>query len=133
MFIKECTLSYGKVKLVLKHNRYFVESTNPEAMQAILKDRVIQQTRLVQQEEEDMENPLASLIVSQPSQIQPLQFGAKKTGSAQDSKDTSGSDEHSTSVPSDIYDYLEKIDRDEEESDEQVCGHVTMCDCHKDS
>lgn len=29
-------------------------------------------------------------------------------------------------MPSDIYDYLEKIDRDEEESDEQVCGHVTI-------
>ena len=24
-----CTLSYGKVKLVLKHNRYFVESIYP--------------------------------------------------------------------------------------------------------
>ena len=24
-----CTLSYGKVKLVLKHNRYFVESSYP--------------------------------------------------------------------------------------------------------
>ena len=24
-----CTLSYGKVKLVLKHNRYFVESSHP--------------------------------------------------------------------------------------------------------
>ena len=28
-FIQECTLSYGKVKLVLKHNRYFVESIYP--------------------------------------------------------------------------------------------------------
>ena len=26
---KLCTLSYGKVKLVLKHNRYFVESSHP--------------------------------------------------------------------------------------------------------
>ncbi|CAF4791391.1 unnamed protein product, partial [Rotaria sp. Silwood2] len=25
-FIKLCTLTYGKVKLVLKHNQYFVES-----------------------------------------------------------------------------------------------------------
>lgn len=28
-YIKMCTLSYGKVKLVLKHNRYFVESVYP--------------------------------------------------------------------------------------------------------
>ncbi len=27
--LQECTLSYGKVKLVLKENRYFVESTHP--------------------------------------------------------------------------------------------------------
>ena len=28
-FLQDCTLSYGKVKLVLKHNRYFVESSFP--------------------------------------------------------------------------------------------------------
>ena len=27
--LQDCTLSYGKVKLVLKHNRYFVESAFP--------------------------------------------------------------------------------------------------------
>ena len=35
-------------------------------------------------------------------------------------QDTSGTDEQSSSVPSDIFDYLEKMDRDEEESDEPV-------------
>lgn len=41
-----CTLSYGKVKLVLKHNRYFVESQFPEVLQKLLKDPVIQECRL---------------------------------------------------------------------------------------
>lgn len=45
-FIKLCTLSYGKVKLVLKHNKYFVESPFPEVLQKILKDPVIQECRL---------------------------------------------------------------------------------------
>lgn len=40
-----CTLSYGKVKLVLKHNKYFVESTHPEVLQKLLKDPVIQECR----------------------------------------------------------------------------------------
>jgi len=40
-FIRDCTLSYGKVKLVLKHNRYFVESTHPDILQKLLKDPVI--------------------------------------------------------------------------------------------
>jgi len=40
-FIRDCTLSYGKVKLVLKHNRYFVESVYPDILQKLLKDPVI--------------------------------------------------------------------------------------------
>lgn len=40
--IEECTLSYGKVKLVLKHNRYFIESSHSDVVQTLLKDRVIQ-------------------------------------------------------------------------------------------
>lgn len=46
-FIRGCTLSYGKVKLVLKHNRYFVESSHPETLQLLLKDRIIREARLV--------------------------------------------------------------------------------------
>ncbi|KAL0954646.1 hypothetical protein HGRIS_003598 [Hohenbuehelia grisea] len=46
-FIRERTLSYGKVKLVLKHNKYFVESSHPETLQFLLKDRVIREARLV--------------------------------------------------------------------------------------
>jgi DNA excision repair protein ERCC-3 len=40
-------LSYGKVKLVLKHNKYFVESSHPETLQILLKDRVIREARIV--------------------------------------------------------------------------------------
>ena len=45
-FIKLCTMSYGKVKLVLKHNRYFVESAFPDVIQRILQDDVIHECRL---------------------------------------------------------------------------------------
>ena len=41
-----CTLSYGKVKLVLKHNRYFVESRHSDVMQKLVKDPVIQSCML---------------------------------------------------------------------------------------
>ncbi|KAG6909940.1 transcription factor TFIIH complex ERCC-3 subunit [Tephrocybe rancida] len=46
-FIRERTLSYGKVKLVLKHNKYFVESSHPETLQLLLKDRIIREARLI--------------------------------------------------------------------------------------
>ncbi|ESK82425.1 dna repair helicase rad25 [Moniliophthora roreri MCA 2997] len=49
-FIRSCTLSYGKVKLVLKHNRYCVESSYAEILQLLLKDRVIREARVVRQE-----------------------------------------------------------------------------------
>lgn len=45
-FIRERTLSYGKVKLVLKHNKYYVESSHPETLQLLLKDRIIREARL---------------------------------------------------------------------------------------
>jgi len=51
-FIRERTLSYGKVKLVLKHNKYFVESSHPETLQLLLKDRTIRDARVVTQSNE---------------------------------------------------------------------------------
>ncbi|OHE92339.1 DNA repair helicase rad25 [Colletotrichum orchidophilum] len=40
-FIEGCTQSFGKVKLVLKNTKYFVESTDPVILQKLLKDSVI--------------------------------------------------------------------------------------------
>ncbi|KAH3688562.1 hypothetical protein WICPIJ_000443 [Wickerhamomyces pijperi] len=45
-FIKGATVSYGKVKLVLKHNRYFVESTQADILQMLLKDEVLGKLRI---------------------------------------------------------------------------------------
>ncbi|KAI8962496.1 DNA repair helicase rad25 [Daldinia sp. FL1419] len=40
-FISSCASSYGKVKLVIKDTKYFVESTDPEVLQKLLKDQII--------------------------------------------------------------------------------------------
>lgn len=45
-FIRDRTKSYGKVKLVLKHNKYLVESSHPETLQFLLKDKTIREARL---------------------------------------------------------------------------------------
>lgn len=45
-FIKGATVSYGKVKLVLKNNRYFLESPQADILQMLLKDPVIGQLRV---------------------------------------------------------------------------------------
>ncbi|KAJ3302809.1 hypothetical protein HDV03_004560 [Kappamyces sp. JEL0829] len=46
-FIKDCTLSYGKVKLVLKRNRYYLESTYPAILRKLLVDPVIKAARVM--------------------------------------------------------------------------------------
>ncbi|EJD36361.1 TFIIH basal transcription factor complex helicase XPB subunit [Auricularia subglabra TFB-10046 SS5] len=40
-FIRDCTVSYGKVQLVLKNSKYFIESKHAEIIQRLLKDPVV--------------------------------------------------------------------------------------------
>ena len=44
-FIRNCTTSYGKIKLVLRENKYSVESTHPEVIRLLLNDSVISSAR----------------------------------------------------------------------------------------
>ncbi|KAI9018305.1 P-loop containing nucleoside triphosphate hydrolase protein [Hyaloraphidium curvatum] len=46
-FIEECTTSFGKVKLVLKHNRYFIESQHADVLRMLLRDEIIGAARVV--------------------------------------------------------------------------------------
>ena len=45
-FILECTRAFGKVKLVLKHNRFFLETSDTKVLQKLLKDEIIGSQRL---------------------------------------------------------------------------------------
>lgn len=45
-FIHASTANYGKVKLVLKKNRYFVESPFPELLKSLLRDDIISRARI---------------------------------------------------------------------------------------
>ncbi|KAI8065782.1 P-loop containing nucleoside triphosphate hydrolase protein [Gongronella butleri] len=74
-FIRSCTLSYGKVKLVLKHNRYYVESSHPETLQMLLKDAVISPGRVVRDDND-------VIISGPPSVMQAQQNGKNKPGNA---------------------------------------------------
>lgn len=47
-FIRSCTVSYGKVKLVLKFNRYWIESSSTGTLQLLLKDPIISQSRVAE-------------------------------------------------------------------------------------
>ncbi|XP_078573566.1 general transcription and DNA repair factor IIH helicase/translocase subunit XPB-like [Branchiostoma floridae x Branchiostoma japonicum] len=124
-FIKLCTVSYGKVKLVLKHNRYFVESSFPDVLQTLLKDSGIQDCRLRHSIEEGVENVEDDLIVGQLSgksafQVKkPPQAGQNGANSAPAPGEDGEKEKEESAVPEDIFDYYEKIDREDEEAEEQ--------------
>lgn len=50
------------MKLVLKHNKYFVESPFPEVLQKLLKDPVIQECRLRKTVEEDKDGFITDVL-----------------------------------------------------------------------
>ncbi|KRT85080.1 helicase [Oryctes borbonicus] len=105
-FIRLCTLSYGKVKLVLKHNKYFVESPHPEVLQKLLKDPVIQECRLRHNVEAEGDEEFITQV--QEKKNVPS-FGAKPG--------TSSEPTENTTVPDDITNFYDKIDNEEEEEE----------------
>ncbi|XP_045766896.1 general transcription and DNA repair factor IIH helicase subunit XPB [Maniola jurtina] len=99
-FIQLCTLSYGKVKLVLKHNRYLVESKHVEVLQKLLKDPVIQQCRLRRDGDDDL---LASALPTKPA------TATAKPG--EDKPSVNGE------VPEDISQFYQQLDKDDDEDE----------------
>jgi len=43
--VEACTANYGKVKLVLQRNKFFLESPEPRVLRELLADEVIQRAR----------------------------------------------------------------------------------------
>ncbi|CAF4638708.1 unnamed protein product, partial [Rotaria sp. Silwood2] len=104
-FIQLCTLSYAKVKLVLKHNRYFVESAYPDVLKKLLEDSQIQECRLVTTGTSLDTNT----ITEKPRVVIP------GTTAANASTTTDTPTTTNEQVPDDIRRLYEKIDRDEED------------------
>ncbi|XP_057336150.1 general transcription and DNA repair factor IIH helicase subunit XPB [Microplitis mediator] len=119
-FIQLCTLSYGKVKLVLKHNKYFVESPFPDVLQKLLKDPVIQECRL-RKKVDDPEKD--GLITNIQTKIAAPQFGAKPlvvnppaaSSTTGDPKDPAA---EAAPVPEDITKFFDKMDKEDEDEEE---------------
>ncbi|KAI7835846.1 hypothetical protein COHA_010244 [Chlorella ohadii] len=51
-FVRACTQNYGKVKLVLQQNRFFVESPHPDILRQLLRDTVIKDAAMKPKEGE---------------------------------------------------------------------------------
>lgn len=110
-FIKLCTVSYGKVKLVLKHNRYFVESSHPDVIQHLLQDPVIRECRLRNSEGEATE-----LITETFTSKSAISKTAEGSGGPSTSRVIDPQDK--SDIPMDLFDFYEQMDKDEEEEEE---------------
>ncbi|KAM5279902.1 general transcription and DNA repair factor IIH helicase/translocase subunit XPB [Ctenodactylus gundi] len=110
-FIKLCTVSYGKVKLVLKHNRYFVESSHPDVIQHLLQDPVIRECRLRNAEGEATE--LITETFTSKSAISKTAEGSSGPSTSRVTDPQGKSD-----IPTDLFDFYEQMDKDEEEEEE---------------
>lgn len=112
-YIQMCTLSYGKVKLVLKHNRYFVESPFPDVIQKLLKDPVIQNCRLKRGDDD--------LVITESTSTNgksgPSTSTAKDNGTGTgEVKGDEGQD--GNQVPDDLYKYIEKMENEDDDDQE---------------
>ncbi|XP_061316356.1 general transcription and DNA repair factor IIH helicase subunit XPB [Pezoporus flaviventris] len=113
-FIKLCTVSYGKVKLVLKHNRYFVESTFPDVIQQLLQDPVIKECRLrMKTDAEDDDTEFLTETFTSKSAIAKSKEGGFGPSTSQETDAQNKPD-----VPADLFEFYEQMDKDEEEEEE---------------
>ncbi|CAG2058244.1 unnamed protein product [Timema podura] len=112
-----------QVKLVLKHNRYFVESPHPEVLQKLLKDPVIQDCRLRRNTEGaggEGENADGFITQLQDKKSIP-QFGTKPGPASENPEAPVGEQPNNeATVPEDITNFYEKIDKEDEDDEEEA-------------
>ena len=134
-YIRMCTLSYGKIKLVLKRNRYFVESNHPDCLQKLLKDPVIQDCRLRSSLTAAVGDDPApadtdGLIREERAKMTAIQFSSTQTLNAQNPSQTEPTQPPSAStpatagtngdatVPDDISTFYQKLDAEDDDDEE---------------
>jgi DNA excision repair protein ERCC-3 len=118
-FIKETTESYGKIKLVLKDNRYFIESRDPQMLQKLLTDPEIGPLRLQGEVVREKAPQMGGLVIPGTKEA----AGAKQAhqpqpGGAQvrDSSVAEGGQQQSAE---DIFSSITGIKEDEEGDDDE--------------
>jgi DNA excision repair protein ERCC-3 len=102
-FIRERTLSYGKVKLVLKHNKYFVESSHPDTLQLLLKDKTIREARVITQQTDGSIKAATFTTSKAPVKGNLVIPGTKEVEKAKDDGKTAGTSAGNKSSDADLF------------------------------
>ncbi|CAB4386763.1 DNA repair helicase rad25 [Rhizophagus irregularis] len=109
--IRTCTLSYGKVKLVLKHNRYFVESSYADILQKLLQDKDISEARVVNSEGSD-----EGFLRNKAPTGKDLIISGKKEQEKE--TDADGKNKEPETEDDNIFNAVVQIDKEDEEEEE---------------
>ncbi|KAJ8474054.1 hypothetical protein ONZ45_g16079 [Pleurotus djamor] len=118
-FIRERTLSYGKVKLVLKHNRYFIESSHPETLQYLLKDRLIRDARIVTPQTDNSIMGSTFTTSKAPVKGNLVIPGSSVDKRKEDQQAGNGAPSNGASKDSDIFTSVVGVDNDEADEDDE--------------
>ncbi|KAI9744285.1 MAG: transcription factor TFIIH complex ERCC-3 subunit [Claussenomyces sp. TS43310] len=111
-FITNCTMSYGKVKLVLKNTKHYVESSDPEMLQRLLKDEIIGPLRIQGSDE--------ITKTSAPTMNGLVIPGTKNAAGVQQAGDSSATarvEDGTNPKQEDIYATLNEEDDDDDDAD----------------
>ncbi|KAL9060920.1 MAG: hypothetical protein Q9162_000364 [Coniocarpon cinnabarinum] len=129
-WVTDITRSFGKIKLVLKHNQYFVESSDADALQKLLRDPIIGPLRLegTQQTKSEKASTMNGLVIpgtKDASNSKAAELGqtqkpeANRDGNAEDA-DSDADEEFAGPSDTDFEALLRREDEDDDDDLQQV-------------
>lgn len=119
-FINACTMSYGKVKMVLKNTKHFIESSDPAMLQQLLQDEVIGPLRIQGsgQITTTVAPSMAGLVIPGTSNAAGVKQATVKDGSRKDTDEAALQQE-------DIY---AKLNEEDDEDDAEAVHAFEIAD-----
>jgi DNA excision repair protein ERCC-3 len=122
-FIITATQSFGKVRLVLKHNRYYVESQDAAVLQMLLRDPVIGPARVHETDEliQEKAPQMGGLVIpgtKDAAGVKQAEAQAKKMAARNDDDDDGDEDDDEKKDETDMTAYLRDEDDDDDETDQ---------------
>ncbi|THY18568.1 DNA repair helicase rad25 [Aureobasidium pullulans] len=122
-FIYTATQSFGKVRLVLKHNRYYIESQDASVLQMLLRDPVIGPARVHETDEliQEKAPQMGGLVIpgtKDAAGVKRAEAQAKKKAARNDDSDDEDEDEKKDDAEQDMTAYLRDEDDDDDETDQ---------------
>lgn len=118
-FIRKSTSSFGKVRLVLKHNKYYLESEDAKVLEQLLKDPVIRECRVEETDDLIKESApqMGGLVIPGTRDAagnRQAEAQAQQAQTRDDDEDESDDEYGGKQVEKDMTEYLREEDDDDD-------------------